>query len=94
MENHKVAPYMIAAWVLVGAVTFSARAEESKEAAKPRIVYPKKTDLDFEGIHLEGEVRSPGEFYFERRVEEKFDSLVKRRKNFHRELLRDVVLSK
>ena len=59
-----------------------------------RIVYPEKTDLDFEGLALEGEVRNPGEFYFQHRPEEKFDSLVKRRKNFHREMLRDVVLSK
>ena len=61
---------------------------------KVRVVYPKKTDLDFEGTQIEGEIRNPGEFYFQHRPEEKFDSLVKRRKNFHREMLRDVVLSK
>lgn len=61
---------------------------------KPKVVYPQKTDLDFEGLNLEGELRNPGEFYFQRRPEEKFDSLVKRRRNFHREILRDVVLSK
>ena len=60
----------------------------------PRIVYPDKTELDFEGAQIEGELRNPGEFYFQHRKEEKFDSLVKRRKNFHREMLRDVVLSK
>ena len=54
----------------------------------------KKTDLDFEATQIEGEIRNPGEFYFQHRPEEKFDSLVKRRKNFHREMLRDVVLSK
>jgi hypothetical protein len=59
----------------------------------PRIVYPKKTELDFEGTQIDGEVRNPGEFYFQHRQEEKFDSLVKRRKNFHREMLRDVVIS-
>lgn len=69
----------------------SAYAEEQKN---PRVVYPKKTELDFEGAQIEGEMRNPGEFYFEHRNEQKFDSLVKRRKNFHRELLRDVVLSK
>ena len=71
-----------------------ARADESAPAKSPRIVYPKKTDLDFEGAKIEGEIRNPGEFYFQRRPEEKFDSLVKRRKDFHREMLRDVVLSK
>jgi hypothetical protein len=61
---------------------------------QPRIVYPDKTDLDFEGMQLQGEVRNPGEFYFQHRQEEKFESLVQRRKNFHQEMLRDAVLSK
>lgn len=75
-----------------------ARAEEAKKNAsdnsKPRVVYPKKTELDFEGAQIEGEIRNPGEFYFQHRKEEAFDSLVKRRKNFHREMLRDAVLGK
>lgn len=62
-------------------------------ASEPKVIYPEKTDLDFEGVHLEGELRNPGEFYFQRRPEEKFDSLVKRRKNFQREMLRDVISS-
>lgn len=69
-------------------VTFAA------DKSAPRVVYPKKTDLDFEGTSIEGELRNPGEFYFQHRPEEKFDSLVKKRKNFHREMLRDAVLSK
>lgn len=63
-------------------------------AENPKVVYPKKTELDFEGALIEGEVKNPGEFYFQHRPEEKFDSLVKRRKDFHKEMLRDVVLSK
>ena len=54
----------------------------------------RKTHLDFEGASIEGEIRSPGEFYFQRKSEDKMNSLVKRRKNFHRQILRDVVLSK
>lgn len=70
-------------------------APASRAAGKaPRVVYPEKTELDFEGARIEGEIRNPGEFYFQHRNEEKFDSLVKRRKNFHREMLRDAVLSK
>ena len=65
-----------------------------KNDRKVKVVYPKKTDLDFEGLDIQGEVRNPGEFYFASRPQEKFDSLVKRRPNFHRELLRDAVLSK
>jgi hypothetical protein len=88
---------------IVGALAFAAglaysslvHADEATPAKpKPRVIYPKRTDLDFEGLALQGEVRSPGEFYFQHRNEEKFDSLVKRRKNFHQEMLRDAVLSK
>lgn len=60
---------------------------------KPRVVYSKK-EIDFEGLAITGELRNPGEFYFQRKTDEKFDSLVKRRKNFHREMLRDVVMAK
>lgn len=73
----------------------SAHAADSPKAKKPpRVVYPKNTEIDFEGMALEGELRSPGEFYFQYRPDEKMDSLVKRRKDFHREMLRDAVLSK
>jgi hypothetical protein len=77
--------------------SMSARADEPdapRSRPSPRVIYPKHTDLDFEGLKLQGEVRNPGEFYFQHRNEEKFDSLVKRRKNFHQEMLRDAVLSK
>jgi len=67
---------------------------QSSPGSSSRVVYPKRTELDFEGLQIEGEVRNPGEFYFRRRPEEKFDSLVKRRTQFHREMLRDAVLSK
>lgn len=87
----------------IGAAAFAAglawslrahAAEVPKNKKPPRIIYPEKTTLEFEGFQVEGELRNPGEFYFQRRPEEKFDSLVKRRKNFHREMMRDVVLSK
>ncbi|MBY0470657.1 hypothetical protein K2X30_05765 [bacterium] len=80
--------------VLFLGLVLSTLAFAAGEKKEPRVIYPKKTDLDFEGTQIEGEVRNPGEFYFQVRPEEKFDSLVKRRKNFHREMLRDVVLSK
>lgn len=70
-----------------------AQAVEAKKK-ETKVIYPEKTELDFEGLAIEGEIRNPGEFYFQHRTEEKFDSLVKRRKNFHREMLRDAVLSK
>ena len=72
---------------------------KNADAAEPkgtntRVVSPKKTEIDFEGMAITGELKNPGEFYFQRKQEEKFDSLVKRRKNFHREMLRDVVMTK
>jgi hypothetical protein len=75
-------------------VRTSGRTKPTRIAPGKRIVYPSRTELDFEGIRIEGELRNPGEFYFQYRPEEKFDSLVKRRRNFHREMLRDVVLTK
>ena len=76
-------------------IAWSSRAHAAEpKARKPKVVYPTKTELDFEGAQIEGETRNPGEFYFQHRYEEKFDSLVKRRKHFHREMLRDAMLSK
>ena len=97
--------YRTALFVLIlaaiGGVAFalgfawSGKFAQAAEAPKnPKVIYPKQTDLDFEGTEIQGEIRNPGEFYFQRKPEEKFDSLVKRRKNFHREMLRDVVLGK
>lgn len=80
----------LAAGLIAGPPALAADAPKRE----PKVVYPKTTELDFEGARIEGEIKNPGEFYFQRRQEEKFDSLVKRRKNFHREMLRDVVLAK
>src|SRR3954471_13780921 len=71
-----------------------AQGRAAEPAKKPKVVYPTKTELDFEGAQIEGELRNPGEFYFQHRHEEKFDSLVKPRTQFHREMLRDAMLSK
>lgn len=84
----------IAGIAFAAGIFWGSRAHAAESGRDRRVVYPKKTELDFEGLAIQGEVRSPGEFYFQHRTEEKFDSLVKRRKNFHREMLRDVVLSK
>lgn len=72
---------------------YSMRADAADTKPKPRVIYSKK-EVDFDGLAITGELRNPGEFYFQRKTDEKFDSLVKRRKNFHREMLRDVVMAK
>ncbi len=84
----------IAGIILGFSVLLSASVFAQIESSEEKVVYPKKSSFDFEGLRIEGEVRNPGEFYFRHKPEEKFDSLVKRRKNFHREMLRDVVMSR
>ena len=81
------------ATVFVG-VVLSSVGVRAVESQKPKVVYPKYTKFDLEESKIEGELKNPGEFYFQHKPEEKMDSLVQRRKNFHREMLRDVVLSK
>jgi hypothetical protein len=88
---------MIINTVLFLLVSFSLNsAFAQKEAETPvktkKIIY-KDTTLDFEGLSLEGELKAPGEFYFQNRNQERFDSLSKRRLNFRREMLRDAVQS-
>jgi len=81
-----IKPFQFMMLILLGFTSFYSHAEgEGKHS--------KKTRLEFEGSYIEGEMKSPKEFYFERKSIEKMNSLVKRRKNFHRQLLRDVVLS-
>jgi len=77
----------IACFFAASFVSLVAHATEKK----PRIIYPEKTQLDFEGARIEGEIRNPGELYFQRRQEEKFGSLVQPRTNFRRAILRDLM---
>src|SRR4051812_8464036 len=103
MEKAKLSLGLVIVYLtLIGGMSFAAglawslraNAAEAPKKAAPKVVYPDKTELDFEGAKIDGELRNPGEFYFQHRQEEKFDSLVKRRPNFHREMLRDAVLGK
>lgn len=56
------------------------------------VLYKKRNVVDFDDALIEGEVKNPSEFYFVHRPEEKFGSLVKKRRNFHKEMLRDTVM--
>lgn len=71
-----------------------AQADTHTKTKNVRVIYPKKSEIDLDAMQLEGEVKNPADFYFQHRREEKFDSLVKRRKHFHPEMMRDIVLSK
>ena len=88
-----VKPWVFALLLLTQNFCFFAPADAGEEGKK-KIVYEKNTKLDFEGLNLEGELKNPAEFYFQHRSPEKFDSLLKKRNNFHREMLRDAVMSK
>jgi hypothetical protein len=61
--------------------------------AAPKVVIQNPGEISFEGLSLEGDLKAPGEFYFQNRNQERFDSLTKRRLHFHREMLRDSVQS-
>ncbi len=62
-----------------------------KEEGKT-VVYRKRNIVEFDDSLIEGEVKNPTEFYFIHRPEEKFKNLISRRKNFHKEMLRDSVM--
>ncbi len=59
--------------------------------AAPKVIIENPGEINFDGLSLEGELKAPGEFYFQNRNQERFDSLTKRRIHFHREMLRDSV---
>lgn len=67
-------------------------AADERDDQGRRIIYKQKNVVDFEDMLLEGDIKNPNEFYFVHRPEEKLGSLVKRRKNFHKEMLRDSLL--
>ncbi|MGE4232955.1 MAG: hypothetical protein AB7F43_06450 [Bacteriovoracia bacterium] len=55
------------------------------------VIYKKRNVVDFDDSLIEGEVKNPSDFYFVHRPQEKFGSLVQKRRDFHREMLRDSV---
>ena len=96
--------FILVGIALHGQSAFSAPVPKKKTANKEivktdpndpnrKVVYTEGQTVDFEGLSLEGELKAPGEFYFQNRNQERFDSLTKRRLNFHREMLRDSIQS-
>src|SRR5580692_6360876 len=47
-----------------------------------KVLYKKQNSVDFDDSLIEGEIRNPSDFYFVHRPEEKFGSLLQKRKNF------------
>jgi hypothetical protein len=79
-------------WVMIWIGVLEGLASVQAQGA-PKVVYQENTVIDLEGMNLEGELRAPGEFYFQNRSQERFDSLTKRRLHFRREMLRDSIQS-
>ena len=77
--------------ILVGCFAAWMALAQEGDPENIRVIYPKHTDLDFEGTDVDGELKRPAELYFQHRPAERFDSLLKRRKEFHRAMLRDVM---
>ena len=71
----------------------SAAKAASTKKGNVKTIYPEGQTVDFEGLSIEGELKAPGEFYFQNRNQERFDSLTKRRLNFRREMMRDSIQS-
>ena len=84
--------YLLSVLLWVSATSLAAE-EAKKSEPKKKVVYAENQTLDFEGLSLDGELKAPGEFYFQNRNQERFDSLTKKRMNFRREMLRDSVQS-
>ena len=60
----------------------------------PKIIYKKRTKVDFNDAIVEGQVNNPEGIYIVTPPEKQFGSLLKLRPNFHRELIRDSLLMK
>lgn len=67
---------------------------EEKAKPEPKVIYKKKTAVDFSDAIVEGQVQNPEGVYVVTPPEKKFGSLLKLRPHFHKELLRDALLLK
>lgn len=69
-------------------------AVSSSLLAEDRIVYKKKTVVDFEDVMLEGQIKKPTGSFLVDRTKARFNSLIKMKENFNKELVRSVDLLK
>lgn len=65
-----------------------------EDMPKPKIIYRKKTTVNFDDAVVEGAPDNPEGVYVVTPPEKQFGSLLKLRPNFHRELMRDALLLK
>ena len=67
--------------VLFFVVSASAYADEPKEP-EPRVIYKQKTEIDFEGVEVDGELVKPQGALLLDRKRAQFNSMIKLRTDF------------
>lgn len=64
--------------------------EKETPDEKARVVYQKKTSIDFSDVWIHGELVKPQGAYLKTRKEAGFDSMIELKSNFREELLQSV----
>ena len=73
---------------------FLSTANAAPKKSKTKIIYKKKTSINFDDAIVEGNTSNPEGVYIVTPPEKEFGSLLRLRPNFHRELIRDSLLLK
>ena len=75
-------------WILL--FCLNVMSEEPSTETEPKVVYKQKTEIDFEGIEIEGELVKPQGSIILERKNAKFNPLIKLRTDFDHEMERSV----
>jgi hypothetical protein len=75
-------------YILLLALSGTAYADEPKE--EPRVVYKEKTEIDFEGVEVSGELVKPQGSLLLERKRAQFNSMIKLRTDFDDEMDKSV----
>ena len=76
--------------VVVGSLLSAAAPALAQEQEADKVVYKKKTVIDFSDVTIEGELVKPEGSYIVNRKKTKFKNLIKVRANFRPELTKSV----
>ena len=75
-------------YIIILLLSGTAYADEKEE--EPKVVYKQRTEIDFEGVEIEGElVKPPGSLVLDRR-HAKFNPMIKLRTDFDDEMDKSV----
>ena len=79
-------------FIILGIMMFSgtAFAQENVIQEEDRVVYEKKTAVDFSDVNIEGELSKPEGSYIKNRKRTRFRSLIELRGHFRNEMRRSV----